>query len=357
MTRDPEGVSMTIEPQQQTQPQEYSAQTYRNPVWPGYFADPFVLRHGQDYYAYGTGPAGSDGRPIPLLKSCDLANWESLGGALEPPTGETFYNFWAPEVAERNGRFFLYYSASTTPSDESHRLRVAVAEHPAGPFRDIGRTIMGERGFAIDASPFRDPKDGKFYLFFAKDYEADEPHGTGLAVVPLCDDMVTVLGEPRAVVRACAAWQVYERERNYKGRVWPAWHCVEGPFAMFHEGKYYCFYSGGAWHGPNYGVGFAVADHPLGPWKDEFAERGPTVLHGIPGKVIGPGHNSCVIGPDGKTWFMVYHAWDQQLSARRMCIDPIHWTKDGPKVDGPSTEPRPLIPEAQGLPLMKEVNL
>ena len=32
--------------------------TYTNPVWPHYFADPFVLRvaHGE-YYAYGTAPA------------------------------------------------------------------------------------------------------------------------------------------------------------------------------------------------------------------------------------------------------------------------------------------------------------
>ena len=27
---------------------------YQNPVWPGYFADPFVLRHGDEYFAYGT---------------------------------------------------------------------------------------------------------------------------------------------------------------------------------------------------------------------------------------------------------------------------------------------------------------
>jgi hypothetical protein len=72
------------------------------------------------------------------------------------------------------------------------------------------------------------------------------------------------------------------------------------------------------------------------------------VLKGIPGKVVGPGHNSTVIGPDGKTLFMVYHAWDPGHTARRLCIDPIFWTPDGPKVDGPSTTPRPLHPTAPG---------
>jgi beta-xylosidase len=342
---------------EQSEPQQgcaNSAQTYQNPVWLGYFADPFVLKYNGEYYAYGTGPASEDGRAFPLLKSADLTNWESLGGALDPLTGVKTYNFWAPEVAQKDGRFYMYYSASTTPSDDSHRLRVAIAEHPAGPFRDTGRVLMEGRGFAIDASPFQDPRDGNSYLFFAKDFESDEPHGTGLAVVPVCDDMMTIKAEPQTVVRACAAWQVYEKNRDYKGRVWPAWHCVEGPSVIYHDGRYYCFYSGGAWHGPNYGVGFAVAEHPLGPWRDDFAANGPTVLKGIPGKVVGPGHNSVVLGLDDRTWFMVYHAWDANHTARRMCIDPIHWTKDGhPKVDGPSTEPRPLFP--QGLPIRKEV--
>ena len=37
---------------------------------------------------------------------------------------------------------------------------------------------------------------------------------------------------PRVVVRASCPWQIYERDRDYKGRVWPAWHCVEGPFLL-----------------------------------------------------------------------------------------------------------------------------
>ena len=35
------------------------AATYTNPVWPGYFADPFVLRVGKEYFAYGTGEPGA----------------------------------------------------------------------------------------------------------------------------------------------------------------------------------------------------------------------------------------------------------------------------------------------------------
>jgi beta-xylosidase len=103
---------------------------YENPVWPEYFADPFVLRIGGVYYAYGTGatPLESDGRAFPILRSHDLANWQYVGGALTPMSGAVA--FWAPEVAEEGGRFYMYYSAATTASDESHRLRIAIADKP-----------------------------------------------------------------------------------------------------------------------------------------------------------------------------------------------------------------------------------
>jgi GH43 family beta-xylosidase len=320
-----------------------TSKQYCNPVWSGYFADPFALKAADGcYYAYGTGPVGQDGRAFPILKSSDLVRWEPLGGALDPLPSAVPMNYWAPEVAERGGRYFLYYSASPTTSDEHHRIRVAVADSPAGPFHDLDRCLIEQLGFTIDASPFRDPQTGQWYLYFATDYESDEPHGTGLGVVKLCDDLMGIASEPRPVVRASASWQIYERNRDYKGKVWTAWHCVEGPSVVFHAGKYYCLYSAGAWYGENYGVGFASADDPMGPWRDDYAEHGPVVLKGIPGQVLGPGHNSTVIGPDGKTLFMVYHAWDPGHTARRMFIDPIRWTEHGPKVDGPSMTSRPL---------------
>ena len=131
------------------------SKNYRNPVWPGYFADPFVLKTAHGYYAYGTGPASEDGRVFPVLRSTNLVDWEAVGGALEPLVNPGALNYWAPEVAEKDGRFYLFYSASTTQSDEHHRLRVAIADHPAGPFKDSGRILIPQLGFTIDASQFR----------------------------------------------------------------------------------------------------------------------------------------------------------------------------------------------------------
>ena len=60
----------------------------------------------------------------------------------------------------------------------------------------------------------------------------------------------------------------------------------------------------------------------LGPYRDEWNREGPSVLRGVEGKVLGPGHNSVTVGPDGKTEFLVYHGWDPGRTARRMFIDP-----------------------------------
>ncbi len=314
--------------------------TYTNPVWSGYFADPFVLRHEGVYYAYGTGPRADDGRVFPVLRSPDLVHWEAQGGALEPLSETARRDYWAPEVAARGGRFYLYYSVGGGADDSGHRLRVAVADHPAGPFRDSGNLLLPNEAFTIDAHPFHDPKDGAWYLFFAKDF-FDERVGTALAVVRLADDMTHTVGEPVPVLRASHDWQIFERNRTIYGKQWDAWHTVEGAFVVAHEGRYYCLYSGGRYENETYGVGVAVSDSILGPYVEP--EHGPVVLTSVPGHVLGPGHNSVVLGPDGATPFIVYHAWDIVMTARRLCIDPLHWTPNGPRCAGPTWTEQTLI--------------
>lgn len=314
--------------------------TYQNPVWTGYFADPFVLAWQGQYYAYGTGSSSgdvpeADGRMFPVLQSPDLAHWTYVGGALAPVPTSVRAAYWAPEVAERAGTFYLYYSAALGTTDEQHRLRVAVADHPAGPFVDTGRRVLPDVGFTIDAHPFHDPRDGQWYLFFATDF-FDARVGTGIAVVPLADDMVTPAGPPTTVLRATADWQIYARNRSIYGRTWDAWHTVEGPCVVVHDGQYYCLYSGGAWHTAGYGVGYGVAAQVTGPYHDRAGARGPSVLRGIPNRVVGPGHTSIVRAPNQGTPMLAYHAWDAAHTMRRFCLDPLVWTADGPRCSGPT---------------------
>jgi len=306
--------------------------TYRNPVHDGYFADPFALRVGDSYVAYGTG-ASVDGRVFEVLGSPDLASWTSLGGALEPVDPALGADYWAPEVAQADGRFWMYYSVGH--GDAGHHLRVAVADAAAGPFVDLGVNLTPDERFAIDPHPFRDV-DGTWYLFFARDVLDTPRVGTQLAVAVLTS--MTTTGPTTTVLQPSADWQLYARDRPMYGARHD-WHTLEGPTVREHGGTYHCFYSGGSWQGEGYAVSWATAPHPLGPWSDPV--DGGRLLQTVPGHVRGPGHNSVVTTPGG-TDVLVYHAWDATGSARQLCIDPLVWTADGPTTSGPSWQERPL---------------
>ena len=96
-------------------------------------------------------------------------------------------------------------------------------------------------------------------------------------------DFRRLAGAPARVLRPYAEWQLYEQQRAEKGGV--DWYTVEGPFVVRQAGRCVCFYSGGRWQAPNYGVGYLLADRPMGEggledqtWTDPVNAAGPTVL-------------------------------------------------------------------------------
>src|SRR3954471_11479101 len=113
--------------------------TTATPVYPGYFADPFVWRHAGVYYAVGTGAAEAQGetrdRVFPLLRSEDFTTWQPAGRALLRPHASLGNAFWAPEVAFHEGRFYLYYSVGH--DDRGHQLLGPPPRPPQVPYEDV----------------------------------------------------------------------------------------------------------------------------------------------------------------------------------------------------------------------------
>jgi beta-xylosidase len=313
-----------------------SSATFTNPVHDGYFADPFAMIHDGRYYVYGsTRNVQSTDRAFEVLRSDDLVHWTSLGRPLPVVDGLAPEDHWAPEVVERDGTFYMYFSAGV--EDRDHHLRVALSDRPEGPFRYDGRVLTPNERFAIDADPFRDD-DGRWYLYYARDLLEGERVGTSLVVDRLVD-MEHLAGDPVPVLAATADWQLFQRQRAMYGSVYD-WYTLEGPCVVKRLGRYWCLYSGGAWTGAGYGVSYAVADSPLGPFIEPETD-GPALLRSRPGELEGPGHNSVAVGPDGND-YLVYHAWDRARTARRMCIDRLDWTGEGPQTPGPTAGPQPV---------------
>jgi beta-xylosidase len=308
--------------------------TLTNPVWPGYFADPFILAAEGRYHAFGTGEGVQDQHLVGMV-SRDLVTWQEQGPVLDPgtaPGGST--HLWAPEVARIDGIYFLYYSAGV--GDVGHRIRAATSQTPQGPYRDLGMDLTDDEPFAIDPHPFKD-HDGNWFLFYAVDRLEATRVGTTIVVDRLLDPTHPA-GAPQPVVAATADWQLYLPSRRMYGAVYD-WHTCEGPFVVYRRGRYWCLYSGGNWQQSSYGVSVASAPGPLGPWTERPSEV-PLVLRTRPGVVHGPGHASVLTDRAGVDW-LVYHAWDARGVARRMFMDRLDWSPTGPVCEGPSTTAQP----------------
>src|SRR5258706_11824382 len=281
-----------------------------------------------------------DGRAFGRLRSHDLVEGEELRGAMRPlTTAGPLY--WAPEVTYYNGRFYLYYSVGNETFME---IRVAMSDSPDGDFVDAGRKVTFQ-DFAIDQHVFRD-EDGAWWMFYATDFLNYSHIGTGTVVDRMLDPM-TLAGDPKPVTRAKYDWQVYDPHRKEKGGV--RWHTVEGPFVLKRKGRYYEMFSGGNWKEISYGVSFAVTDDISRDreWR-QYSDGVKTLplLRTIPKKVIGPGHNSVVHGPNNRELYCVYHRWIDD--ERALAIDRMDFT-GGERmfVAGPTVVPQmaPFAPQ------------
>jgi len=80
-------------------------------------------------------------------------------------------------------------------------------------------------------------------------------------------------------------------------------HLIEGPFVTYRQGRYWLFYAGNDFSTPSYGIGVAVADHPLGP----YTKQGEPLLRSTTAWTA-PGHASVAPGVDGQPQ-LFFHAF------------------------------------------------
>ncbi|RZM18432.1 MAG: glycosyl hydrolase 43 family protein, partial [Sphingomonas sp.] len=256
----------------------------RNPEFQG--ADPHAVLIDDELWVFPTGgPGGSwEADRFGAFSSRDLKTWRSRGEALRRDRirwigddGARDHFLWAPGVARRNGKWYLYYSVgpqNPTPS----RIGVAVSDRPQGPYRDSGRPLVtGGSGFeAIDPMVFVDPRTDKAYLY------AGGSAGATLRVWELNPDMIGIAREVKV-----------DQPPMF----------TEGAFMHERGGIYYLSYSHGRWNGPDYSSHYATAPSPTGPWTYRGAILTSDARH------QGPGHHSFVQDPAGD-WLIVYHRWE-----------------------------------------------
>ena len=304
-----------------------------NPVGITGIGDPFVLRASDGkYYMYATSFFPAEGREgFNVWQSGDLVRWSApvqCYAAGERSFG--YKDFWAPEVRERGGKFYMHYSARRK-EDESLRIGVAVSASPLGPFTDVfDRQPMFDFGYAaIDGHVFFD-NDGKIYFYYSREcseYVVGGRHESHIYVADM-DESLTRIASPRELFGPSLP---YERKQIAGMDGW-AWN--EGPFVVKKEGLYYLFYSANFFAGGDYCICYAVSDRPDGG----FVKAEKPLFVSKEGKISGPGHNCVFTDGKGELW-CAYHVHTRCLRPdhdRQMFLDKIYIGGGRVRSDGPT---------------------
>lgn len=337
-----------------------------NPL-PMPLGDPFLLNSSIDstFYMYGT---SENLNGFKAYASKDLNNWEDRGIVYDSSQDSTWGEncFWAPEVYERDGKFYLWYSANwkhnPTNEAENFRIGVAVSDSPTGPFKDMHAQPVFDPGYPIiDANLYFNDEAGKVYLYYSRccyihavDSEIsewaiakgwyEEIEESWIYGVELKPDFSGVIGQPVLLLQppsqlndAQSEWEsrsVTSREVNRR------WN--EGSFLFKEANTYYMMYSANFFGGQNYAVGYATATNPLGPYVK--SPNNPVLQRkaGTAGEVTGTGHNMVLTLPN-KQRLCVYHGrTDSSGDQRIVFINQLHISADGQlSVEGPTIDKRP----------------
>ena len=323
--------------------------------------DPYVLLSSDGhYYMYGT----TGGNGYKAYRSDDLQKWEDIGQVYKGhrEDGWSVSGYWAPEVFEHNGKFYMFFSAQwkDNPDNEleNYRIGVAVADQASGPFTDMYDRPIFDPGYPIiDADVFFD-SDGKAYLYFSRccykhPVESEiaqwareqglynEIEESWVYGIELKEDFSGVKGEP--VLLLCppqslsdtqAEWESRSVTNAEANRRW-----TEGSFMLKHKGTYYIMYSANYFGGENYAIGYATSSSPLGPFakSDDNPILQKNTAEG--GDVTGVGHNSVTWSRDGKHMYCVYHGRTSKTGRSRVVfIDEMEFRKGHLVINGPTTK-------------------
>ncbi len=233
---------------------------------------------------------------------------------------------WAPDAAEKGGRYFLYFPAKD--QQDVFRIGVAVSDKPAGPFTAQPQPIAGS--YSIDPAVFKDT-DGRYYMYFGgiwggqlqrnvtgtydpngskTDLEQPDKPALTPKVAALDGSMTEFSEKPRDVVILDEAGKPLlgkDHDRRF----------FEAAWMHKYNGKYYFSYSTGNTH---YLV-YAIGDSPYGP----FTYKG-RILEPVEGWTT---HHS-IVEWQGKWW--LFYA-DSQLSGqtrlRNVKVTELTYNPDG----------------------------
>lgn len=270
--------------------------------------DPWVLPHDRAYYLIGTtgDTWGREGGGFLCYTSPDLVEWTPQRQVLQlddPPTWAA-YQFWAPEMVARDGRFLLFYSSKT---DRTRRgTGVAAADSPLGPFRNLSaRPLTPLEWECLDGHLYRDRDGSEWFIFVHEWVQCVVGEMWAQRIAP---DYTELVGERHFLFRGQEA-------------VWSN-HVIDGPMMVRDDAGDHLFWSSFSAQ-EAYCCGVAHAETLLGPYTQSA------------GPVIGRdgGHNCVFRGFDGQLYTSFHRP--NATPEERVCIERLGYAGGVWRVEGP----------------------
>ena len=302
------------------------SKTYKNPVVNYSLPDPTVIEAEDGYfYLYAT----EDIRNLPIHRSKDLVNWESVGTAFTTETRPTFEpkgNLWAPDINKIGDKYVLYYSMSRWGGEWTCGIGVATADCPAGPFKDHGMMFRSnEIGVQNSIDPFYIEDNGRKYLFWGS--------FRGIYGVELKEDGLAVkLGAEKKQIAGTAYEGTYIHKRN---------------------GYYYMFASTGTCCEGLKSTYQTVVGRSKSLWGPYLDKQGKTMLENNHEVLIsknksfvGTGHNAeLVTDKAGNDWILYHGVSVANPHGRVLLLDRVNWKKGWPIVKNNSAKKKKKKPK------------
>jgi len=286
-----------------------TAQYSGNPLFPGWYADPEAIILNNEYWIFPTFSAPYNKQVLfDAFSSTDLVTWKKHERVLDSSSVKWAKRaMWAPSLIEKDGKYYFFFGANDIQNNNEYGgIGVAVANSPAGPFKDLTGKPLIDKFYngaqPIDQFAFRDA-DGKYYLIYGGWRHCN--------IVKLKDDFKSLEPLPDGTLF---------KEITPEGY-------VEGPFMFIRNGKYYFMWSEGGWTGPDYSVAYAIGDSPFGPFK-----RVGKILKQDMNIATGAGHHSVICVPGTDDYYIVYHRRplnETDRNSREVCIDRMEFDSNG----------------------------
>lgn len=286
--------------------------------------DPTIIKEGGTFYLFST-RAG-----ISVRCSSDLIRWRLCGDVFAHLPQWTVVDvaglrgLWAPDVSYFNGKYHLYYSASTFGSNRSSiGLATNLTLDPSSDnyrWEDQGKIISSNASTdwnAIDPNIVLD-EQGQPWLSFGSFWGGIKLRRIDLATGKLS-------GQDQ---------KLYSLASRPRTKELPG--AIEAPFIVRRNSYYYLFVSfdlccrGKA---STYNIRVGRARRVMGPYVDRsgvaMSEGGGTLLIEAEGRWRGPGH--CAILQIEGGDMLVYHAYDAEKrgGVATLRIKPLFWDTEG----------------------------